>query len=127
MSLMITADDLSSGMFVAVHSLRTAQRIRVRPSDDAEVALELDVPTPVPAPIGVPLKVIGISLPFIACAVLKPGGGFDGPLIIDLRCVQLSRVTADFVTAIEQFMSSDEKAEPPNEGAPSRRGQHEQQ
>ncbi len=127
MSLMITADDLSSGMFVAVHSLRTARRIRVRPPDDAEAALELDDLTPVPASIGVPLKVIGTSLPFIACAMLRPGGGLDGPVIIDLRCVQLSRLTAEFVTAIEEFTSSDEKAEPPNEGAPSRPSQHEQQ
>lgn len=126
MSLMITADDLSSGMFVAIHSVRTARRIRVRPAYDAEAAFELDEPTPVPAPIGVPLKVMGISLPFIACAVLRPGGGLDGPVILDLRCVQLSRLTAEFVTALEQFTSSDEKAEPSTEGAPSRRGQHEQ-
>lgn len=115
MRLIITADDLSAGMFVAVHSSRAARQIRVRRLVGDDAAFEVDDPTPLPASVGVPLQVIGISLPFVACGVLKPGGGLGGPVIIDLRAVELSRLTPEFVVAIEHFKSDEEEAAPPQD------------
>ena len=78
-------------------------------------ALAADAVAAAFAQVGVPLRVVGISLPFVACGVLKPGGGLDGPVIIDLRYVQLSRLTREFVVAIEQFTSDDAEPESPND------------
>ena len=38
-----------------------------------------------PAPTGVPLKVLRISLLFIACFVLDPGGTYSGRVAVDFE------------------------------------------
>jgi len=55
-----------------------------------------------------PLQVRAISLPFLACAVLQPGGGHAGPVILDLRGVRLMAVARQFVRAIATFERPDE-------------------
>jgi hypothetical protein len=54
-------------------------------------------------PRGVPLRVLGVSLPFVACAILKPGGGECGPTILDVRRVRLARLDPSYVEAISSF------------------------
>ena len=34
---------------------------------------------------GIPLRIIGLSLPFVACAIIEPGGREAGPTILDIR------------------------------------------
>lgn len=101
MGTILAPDDLSIEMYVAVHSPRKPGCIvRVHGAAGFEFQ-EAERPDPVNP--GVPLQVLGISMPFVACSVLEPGGTMAGPVIIDIRRVSLMRLTADFVEAITAF------------------------
>lgn len=52
---------------------------------------------------GVPHKVLSVSWPWCVFGILIPGGDIDGPVIFDLRRVQLMRLTDEFVDAIKAF------------------------
>ena len=118
MSTILNADDLATGMFVAVHSPSPQNRLRFRPSDVEESAIELIERPPSPVPPGVPMRILGISLPFLACAVLKPGGGLDGPVIVDVRAVRLSRLSSGYIAAISNFEPTAEQPAPAEEESP---------
>lgn len=107
MSLVLAPDDLASGMFVAVHSRR--QRFMVHQTEDRSLLTAIPAETGPPVPCGVPLRVIGLSLPFAACAVLHPGGAESGPAIIDLRDVQLCRLDGSFIASIAAFATDDDE------------------
>ncbi len=82
-------------------------------SEHAELAGVVQKKTPVP--VGIPLRVLERSLPFVVCAVIEPGGSEAGPIILDLREVQLCRLRSGFVKAIVSFESSDPEAEDESE------------
>lgn len=97
----LTPDDLRIGAYVAVHSVtavpRTCaeepeRRMSGRPCRESP-----------PLGFGMPLQIRAISLPFLACAVLQPGGGHVGPVILDLRSLRLIAVSRQFVRAIAEF------------------------
>ena len=101
MGTILAADDLSPEMFVAVHSLRRPTLVaRCRGPQIVDIH---EAPPATPVPPGLPLQVLGLSLPFVACSVLEPGGYFGGPVIVDLRAVRLTRLSPDFVAAVQAF------------------------
>jgi hypothetical protein len=89
-------------MYVTIHSKITQPdreseghpfgRVFRRPADED-----------LPAPPGFPLQVQGVSFPFIFCAVLKPGGGFIGPAVVDVRTAQMCKVDDSYIEAIATF------------------------
>ncbi len=100
MSLILAVDDVTPGMFAAIHSCWRPRAIIRR---GQPIATETALESPAPVPPGVPLRVIGVSLPFAACAVVQPGGEEAGPVIVDLRAVRLSRLDPAFVDSIASF------------------------
>jgi hypothetical protein len=50
-----------------------------------------------------PLEVTAVSLPFVACGLLQPGGDQIGPVILDVRGLRLMEVSRKFVAAIRGF------------------------
>ena len=103
MRLLLAPEDIRTNAFVSVYSpIRQATpELAEHPKLAALVARK----TPVPA--GVPLRVLECSLPFVVCAVIEPGGSEAGPIILDLREVQLCRIGDAFVNAIVSFEASD--------------------
>lgn len=102
MGLHLFPDDIQPGMYVTIHS-RIAHhprdsedgvfgKISRRPADDD-----------LPAPPGFPLQVQGVSFPFIFCGVLRPGGGFIGPAVVDVRTAQMCKVDDSYIEAIVAF------------------------
>ncbi len=67
------------------------------------MVLEPPDETVAPVPPGVPLQVVGTSLPFAACAVIHPGGGQSGPIIVDLRNIRLAKINTEFIDSITSF------------------------
>ena len=100
MGTIVRADDLSKDTLVTIHSLIRPSRVVRQHSPDGIEVLAVDQP---PVPLGVPLQVRGVSLPFVVCAFLNPGGEWAGPVILDLRTMRLSHVSEDFVSAIASF------------------------
>ena len=101
MGSILAADDLAPQMFVAVHSPRRPSGV-VRRAGPRGIEVH-EEPLASPVPPGVPLQVMASSLPFVVCSVLEPGGNLDGPVILDLRAVRLTRLTREFVTAVAAF------------------------
>jgi len=99
MGVLLEADDVTKGQFVAVHSLSTAARFCQELGDERE-----GNGPPAPIPPGYPLRVLEVSLPFVACSLLQPGGKESGPMIIDLRNVHLCRLSHGFIEAIRAFL-----------------------
>ena len=105
MGTLIAADDLTNNDYVAVHSPKSN-----RPDAWNNGKNENHFITEYsPVPPGYPLRVIGLSLPFAACCVLEPGGRESAPMILDLRNIQLCRLSNEFVNSIASFQSSDEE------------------
>jgi hypothetical protein len=98
MGTVLKADDLTKGQFVAVHSLSPLARFCQENSDERDA----NVP-PAPVPPGFPLRILEVSLPFVACSLLQPGGKESGPTIIDVRNVRLCRISSGFIRAIKAF------------------------
>lgn len=98
MGILLKADDLTKGQFVAVHSLSPIARLCREQSDERDTG-----GSPAPVPPGFPLRVLEVSLPFVACSLLQPGGKESGPTIIDLRNVRLCRLNNGFIEAIKAF------------------------
>ena len=101
MGTILAPDDLSIEMYVAVHSpKKPGCVVRVHGAPGFEFQ---EAERPAPVDPGVPLQVLGISMPFVACSILEPGGTLAGPVILDLRRVSLMRLTPDFIAAIIAF------------------------
>ena len=97
----LAPDDLRVGSYVAVHSPVPSP---APPESEADRRGLSRFRQENPAPMaGIPLQIRGISLPFLACAILGPGGSHSGPVIIDLRTVRLIRLTRQFLGAIRRF------------------------
>lgn len=107
MSTILTADDLEPGLHVAVHGRRQPLRMQMpRDGDDDEVVIHHSGGMATP-PAGVPLRIIELALPFAACAVIEPGNGEAGPIIVDTREVHLMRLPTQYVDAIVGFGEHD--------------------
>ena len=61
----------------------------------------------------VPLKIVGVSLPYLVCGMLNPGGDRSGPVILDTRKVRVCRLTSEHVNAIVDFKVEDEDEDSP--------------
>ncbi len=95
-------DDIQPGMHVTIHS-----RImpRCRESEDGvfgKISRRL-TEEELPVPPGYPMQVQGVSFPFVFCGVLKPGGGFVAPAVVDVRTTQVCRLDASYIEAIAAF------------------------
>ena len=58
-------------------------------------------------PLGAPLRILGLSLPYLLCAVVHPGGAELGPAIIDIRTACLMRVEPRYLNAIRDFQAGE--------------------
>jgi hypothetical protein len=97
----LAPDDLRVGAYVTVHSAATVPR-NGREEPERRMSGRPCRASP-PIGFGMPLQIRAISLPFLACAVLQPGGGHVGPVILDLRGLRLIAVSRKFVRAIAEF------------------------
>ena len=109
MGSILAPDDLKVGKYIAVHSAarRSALDGSSESPDESGAARHGQFPA------GVPLQVRAVSLPFLVCGVLQPGGGHSGPVVLDLRRVRLIGVNKSFVDAIAGFV---EPSEPEGQG-----------
>ncbi len=86
--MMLAPDDLSPGVFVAIHSAKCLG----------------DEPLEAPVPFGVPLRVLGVALPFVTVGVVRPKRAADGgPAILDVRAVRLMKLPQEYVESIRAF------------------------
>lgn len=99
MGMILEIDDIEVNQLVAVHSLSFLSDSDQGPEKFKEFS---------PVPPGYPLQVLSKSLPFITCSILQPGGGQCGPAVIDLRHLQLCRVTDDFVESVTSFEETEQ-------------------
>ncbi len=97
----LAPDDFRVGAYVAVHSVAAAPR--TCPEEPERRMSGRPCREGPPLGFGMPLQIRAISLPFLACAVLQPGGGHVGPVILDLRGLRLIAVSRQFVRAIAEF------------------------
>lgn len=99
MGMILAADDIDPDTLVTVYDVRgeragwDVEDVIVRSRQSRPCALQP----------GVPMRVLDVSLPFVACAVIRPGGDEVGPVILDLRTVCLARLQPAFVDAIRRF------------------------
>ena len=99
MSTILAADDLTPGIYVAVHSMKW-----LAANSHSEDQHTAHCPSSLGGlPMGVPLRVLEVSLPYACCAVLEPGGSEAGPVILDVRVIRLVRLREGYVRAIEEF------------------------
>lgn len=100
MSVILEADDLNVDDYIAVHATKYH---RILPSRESAWAIRQLILVRPPVPLGIPLRILGISLPFVVCSLLEPGDNESGPVILDLRTVQVCRLDEDFIDAIKRF------------------------
>lgn len=96
----LNPDDLNVGEFVAVHSLRAAATTSIETPRDFAMARANRPKSPVP--LGAPVEVIAVNLPFVLVAVVLPGGGSSGPVLLDIRDVRLMPVPEEMVHALRE-------------------------
>ncbi len=97
----LAPDDLRTGMYVAIHAGMPLRHATLEQAATAIVEAKLaDARGPSP---GMPLLVMSISLPFVACGWLQPGGQIAGPVLLDIRRYSLQRVSRHFVNTIRNF------------------------
>ena len=109
-----TPDDLSPGDWITRHTdaRRRTRRGRIVVDEDGD-RIRLDCEDDVAnIPEGVPLRVLGLSLPYVVCSVLHPGGEERGPAILDVRQTRFARLDPSYVEAIATFS----RPEPPESG-----------
>lgn len=117
----LAPDDLRCGTWIAVAGPRRRRVHRRRTLASARgmteayfQALQSEAPPEPPEaehpPVGVPLQLRGISLPFLVCAVLMPGGATAGPIVLDMRKLELVRLAPSYVRAVKAFPTHDSDA-----------------
>ncbi len=97
----LAPDDLRTGMFVAIRGGVPLRHATLEQAASAIVEAKL-AESRGPSP-GMPLLVMSISLPFVACGWLQPGGEIAGPVLLDVRRFSLQRVSRHFVNTIRNF------------------------
>ena len=101
--MILAPDDIQVDSHVAIHSTRRPRLMRTKVNSLRNAVLETEFVDEPPVPQGVPLRVLATSLPFILCSVMEPSGTEAGPVIIDVRTVNLTRMSAAFVQALVEF------------------------
>ncbi len=101
---LLAPDDLRVGSYIVIHS--AAMPRRSAGESDVESMGRLTESMTFIAP-GMPLQVKAVSLPFVACGLVQPGGGQAGPVILDVRGLKLMAVSHKFVAAIRGFKRSE--------------------
>ncbi len=104
MSVLIQSDDLETGMHIMVMGYHV-QTLHMSRSDHK--VMKMGVNGPVQP--GVPLKIIGVTRPFILCTVINPGGSEGGPIILDTRKANFTRPSEEYLQALINF--SEDEAE----------------
>ena len=106
--LILAVDDLEPGLLVTIHGHRS----RRVPLESVPGSSEAPLP---PIQIvsngegpnlpngGVPLRVLAVACPYVACVVIQPDGEEAGPLMIDTRLTRLMRLDPKFLEAILEF------------------------
>ena len=112
------ADDISPGDWITPwRDLRRdsqqfeSKKIRCTSELEEFMQSKSTARTPPPVREGVPLKVLGVSLPFVLCSVLCPGGTEAGPEIIDVRHHKVVRLDVSYVQAVKDFKKPDQSEE----------------
>lgn len=100
MAMILAPDDLRTNMWVSVHSAVPRKAATQMPGMPMPIVVEV---AQAPAPPGVPLRVIGLSLPFVACRSVATHEDAEQMVIIDLRAVRLCRVSVAYIKAIAAF------------------------
>ena len=109
MTTLIPTDDLRTDLFVTVHShierpwpVRPRRARRFDDSNDERPRPTMPPPPPVPdrSCYGVPLRIAAVNLPYVYCMVVEPGGGENGPSILDVRQVRFMRMAPETVAMI---------------------------
>ena len=96
--VVVQGDDLEAGQLVSIHS-------RVEPPDPGFVESPFGFPMRQRGSDsvrngGVPLRVLSVNLPYIACSLIKPDGSEQGPILLDCRQVRLMRLEETYLEAI---------------------------
>ncbi len=94
MSSILSVDDIEIGQVVAFHSFFKTNGIL--PSSKP-----LSFRSPVGLiPAGAPMRVKGLSLPFVACEVIAPDGEEIGPAIVDIRRLRICLLSNEYINAV---------------------------
>lgn len=111
--MILAPDDIQVNTYVSIHSVR-AQLKGERSSNRRDQAAYVVIAEALPVPLGVPLRVLSVSLPFVLCAVVDPEGAESSPAIIDVRVHRLTPTTESFVDALRQFGAEHRSSTEPN-------------
>jgi hypothetical protein len=105
MGLLLNVDDIEAGMMLAVYGPvhKPTRARKFHPEHEGMREMLVEEHSVCNVPPGVPMEVIGVSPPFLACCIVEPGGGRGGPVILDLRRTRLCRLLGGFAEAIEQW------------------------
>lgn len=115
--VILPADDLRVGAYVAVHSCVVTRTAPVDSEDEQFGRVAPQTPSRVIAP-GIPLQIRAITLPYVICAAIHPGGSRRGPILIDMRQVRLMKVSGKYVRAMNQFAKARESEAKSTSGSP---------
>lgn len=102
MSALIQSDDLETGMHIMVMGYHVQAPLMAMSGTQV-----IEVEARAPVRPGMPLKIIGVTRPFIMCTVINPGGSEGGPIILDTRKASLTRPSEEYLQALINF-SEDE-------------------
>ena len=111
LSFTLAPDDLCTDLFVTVHAHQTRRKAVMRDPRGRRPSVEVvkDAMEDENGQFGIPLRIIGLSLPFVACAIIEPGGREAGPTILDIRKVKICRLDESYVQALTSFNVDDEE------------------
>lgn len=100
----LTPDDLEPFMYVTVHSQRKRPMVHLRdPDGDFEPVIMRDELHDPLDQFGVPFMVLGLSLPYVICSEISPGGDEVGLIRFDIRKVKLIELDDSYVEAFMDF------------------------
>jgi len=120
MTKRLEMDDIQGCEYLMIMGIRTKRsqvQVRFTPEDLVEhVRSELteEVANTMQVTPGVPLRVLGVSIPFVSCVVVCPGGNEGQVVILDARKFVLGRPTEEYVEGIQGYgvvEESDDKDE----------------
>ncbi len=94
MGSVLSVDDIEPGQIVALHSF-------IRNPNDASDVKSHGASSPIHGvSMGVPMRVKGLSLPFVACELISLEGNEIASAIVDVRRVRICKLDTDYVNAI---------------------------